>query len=664
MMNKWLKKAILFLSLSILIEVLFFNFQSIISKSYKTYDGNLSVYYGSEFKEQDGQYILDESETTSTIEIYDIEDKINNVYVDFEINGDSQTVKTEYYLSDEGNKDLYLINNNDIIWNNNVLASKYTRIHSYGDVHTILIKINKSEGETLKINSISLNTQRPFFISKVRIIVLFIIMMVISLYLGKDNLLGIRLSNIDNNKKKVLIIGLILIQIIIGLSVGIINKELVDNKYNEQYQLLTDALLKGQVNIDVNVDKKLTELDNPYDVSERLASGTSYEFDTAFYNNKYYVYFGVAPVIMYYLPFKLITNTYLCDYVVNIINFIIFSISFILLAYKVTKKYFKDTPVLIFILLNIVIINSCGALYLLSEPRIYTITILMGLAYSILGLTLWVYSKKKNKLNNLLVILGSLSIGIAIASRPQFGLFAFFAFVIFADEIKDIKNNALSLVLSIIPFIIVGGLLMYYNYIRFGSVFDFGANYNLTFNDMTKRGFEIDRILGGLYYYLAQPLSLSATFPYLNGTTFSSNYVGLIIQEHSFGGLLFICPLTLASLFIFKARKWFDDNKLYIFSIICIIFGLIVIIVDTNMAGLVERYFGDFSIYFLMASSLIILSYINKSEISVNKLYKLLSVVCMCCLVYCFFRLFANTYQALELCNPKIYYKVLSYFLI
>ncbi len=36
--------------------------------------------------------------------------------------------------------------------------------------------------------------------------------------------------------------------------------------------------------------------------------------------------------------------------------------------------------------------------------------------------------------------------------------------------------------------------LMWYNAARFGSPFDFGANYNLTSNDMTHRGFAVGRL--------------------------------------------------------------------------------------------------------------------------------------------------------------------------
>ena len=40
-----------------------------------------------------------------------------------------------------------------------------------------------------------------------------------------------------------------------------------------------------------------------------------------------------------------------------------------------------------------------------------------------------------------------------------------------------------------LPFVIFGAFMMFYNYARFGSVFDFGQNYNLTVMDMTAEHF-------------------------------------------------------------------------------------------------------------------------------------------------------------------------------
>lgn len=661
-MNKYIKKFLLFALISICLEICVFNFESIRSRLYSPHNEELHIYYEDEFIEDNGIHILENNKEFSTIEIYDINDNIKNIYVDFEIEGNTELCKTEYYLADEGTESLYLLNNNDIIWNNNALSSKYLRINSYGSVDSILIKIYKNNDETLKINSISLNVVRPLLISKIRVLVIWMLMVVISLFVGKDNLLNVTYASIKPIYKKMIIAGLILVQIIISLSVGMINKELIDLKYNEQYQKLTDSLITGHTYLDIDVDKRLLELENPYDLGARLDSDTECELDTAFYGGKYYVYFGVAPVIIYYLPFKLISNTYLCDYVVNIINYIILSLSIIFLSKKICEKYFNNIPILIFALLTFLCINASGSLNLLSEPRIYTIPILMALAYSCLGLTLWIYSKKDGKINNLLVALGSLSISIAIGSRPQFGLFAFFALIIFFDEIKQIKKYFISFIWAIVPFVIVGGLLMYYNYIRFDSPFDFGANYNLTLNDMTHRGFKLDRIPSGIFYYLLQTMPLVGTFPYIYNIKVISDYVGNLISEYSFGGLFMIHPFTIASLFILKIRKYFENKKLYVFGLVSIIFGFIIIILDTEMAGLLERYFADFSIYFIFTSLLVILVFINYTSLNKEIIYKILFWLVMISLIYCFFRIFANTYQTLEGCNPKLYYKVASLF--
>lgn len=648
--------------ISIFIEVCFFNFESLRSRIYEPYSSELNIYYETEFKYQDGIYVLNSNESYSTIEIYDIDSNIENIYVDFEIEGSNGLCNVEYLISDEGNAALYLLNNSTITWNSDALSSKYTKINSYGTVHKILIKVYNTYSETIKINSISLNVHRPLFISKIRLIVMVGIMYIASLFLGKNNILDVTFNNIESGKKKLFICVLIFIQIFISVSVGTINDELVQKKYNEQYKELTNSLINGKVNLDIDVDEKLLKLENPYDLSSRLESGTEYNHDTAFYKGKYYVYFGVAPVIIYYLPYKLITGIYLCDYIVNIIDFIILSISIIFLFKNICEKYFKNTPVIIYGLLSLIAINACGSISLLSEPRIYTVPILMALAYACLGLCLWVNSKKENKINNWLVALGSLSIGIAIASRPQFGLFAFFAFVIFFDEIKNIRHNIVPFIFALAPFIIVGSLLMYYNYIRFESPFDFGANYNLTLNDMTHRGFRLDRILDGLFYYLFQPQPLQGTFPYVSQVKVSSDYVGNLIKEYSFGGLFFIHPVTSASLLLYKSKKNFKDKKLFYFGLISIIFGLIIVVLDTQMAGLLERYFADFSIYFIFASLLVILSFIDVTNLNKEKLYKILFVICALSFVYCFFRLFAETYQPLSECSPKTYYKVLSLF--
>ena len=66
---------------------------------------------------------------------------------------------------------------------------------------------------------------------------------------------------------------------------------------------------------------------------------------------------------------------------------------------------------------------------------------------------------------------------------------------------KSIKET-LALLLPVLPVAIA---VCWYNQARFGSIFEFGATYSLTSNDMNLRGFNMDRLLRGLYCFLLQP---------------------------------------------------------------------------------------------------------------------------------------------------------------
>lgn len=662
-MKKIYKNILIAVIISIFLELCFFNFDSIRSKSYKPLEEQPDFYYETNFIEKDGSYVLNEKETFSTIEIYNINDVVNNLYVDFDIQGKTQLARVEYYISDDGNADLYIGNDKtNLYWNQNALSTKYTTINAYGNTRTLLIKIFKEKGETLTINHISFNETKPFFISKIRLLIFTTLFFIISLFIGKYNYLSYTFENTSKNIKYIVIDILIIIQLITAFSISSINTYLVDEvQTNEQYKLLTNAFINGRVDVDLEVDEKLKNLENPYDITQRLKEKVGYNFDTAYYKGKYYIYFGAAPVVLYYLPFKLLTGAYINDSIVNTINFTILSLSIIFLLYKIIKDNFTKTPILFYGLLSIFAIDTCGALTLLAEPLIYTIPILCALAYSSLGLCLWTYSIKKDKsINCILAFLGSLAIGIAIGSRPQFGLFAFFALIIFFDQIKDIKHNIKPFICAIIPFIIVGSLMMYYNYARFGSPFDLGANYNLTFNDMTKRGMKISRVGDGIFFYLLQPISLISLFPYITQVTFVTKYVGMLIHEFSFGGLFFINPITILSLFVIKVKKHLTNKKQYYTAILSLIFGFIVVLLDTQMAGLVERYFFDISIYFIISSIIVVLAYINSHDN--QNVLKLLFFFALFALLFSVLRLFALDYQSLDICNPKLYYKVLSLF--
>ena len=108
------------------------------------------------------------------------------------------------------------------------------------------------------------------------------------------------------------------------------------------------------------------------------------------------------------------------------------------------------------------------------------------------------------------------------------------------------KQGITEAIAFVLPVILVALGLMAYNAVRFGSPFDFGANYNLTSNDMTHRGFRIGRLAPALFtYFLSLPV-VQAVFPYLAGTKMQTNFMGMTITEVFYGGALVSLPLLWA----------------------------------------------------------------------------------------------------------------------
>ena len=101
-------------------------------------------------------------------------------------------------------------------------------------------------------------------------------------------------------------------------------------------------------------------------------------------------------------------------------------------------------------------------------------------------------------------------------SRPQLLVGSLLALPLFMGILKKENRRELWKLLALaLPYLGIAAFLMYYNYARFGSALDFGANYNLTTNDMTRRGFVPGRIPLGIFTYLLQPPKINARFPFL-----------------------------------------------------------------------------------------------------------------------------------------------------
>lgn len=572
----------------------------------------------------DSEYIIDDN---SYLEIRDINQNIKNVYLNVQTSKEKErnVLTIRLNMIDEGSKDFYSVNNRII----SPLLDKcnYISVYPYGNLKTLRLTFPNEKGTTITVENIILNQPVPMFFSFGRILVMCFLYFIIHalFFTPYDTYYQ------SNSKKQLLTSGLILL-----LSVAIIFPlTLIGNDNSglatmDKYTDLTHALANGTVYLDVDVDERLLTAENPYDRAERrsLEIG-NYMWDYAYYNGKIYVYFGVAPVILTYLPYYLLTDTDLAHEIPYMIFLISLMIGTFLLVNVLVKKHCSKIPLKLYYLFQVTFMLGVGTLIFAKRICIYNMAIMAAVDFTVWGLYLWLnYSLERENRKKWMVLVGSLCMALVAGCRPQLLLASFLALPIFAEqwsiifkEIKEKKNigrHMLLLAAFCLPYIIVAAFLMWYNAARFGSPFEFGATYNLTTNDVTKRGFHLARFIPGIWTYLFQPASLNIEFPYIGITQFQTAYQGRTIRESCIGGI-FATNIILFPCFLFyKYRAKLREKKVFLFTCISLIGAFVIACANVQMGGLLTRYIADFSILFYLAAFIIIFTWIDEYYTQTN----------------------------------------------
>ncbi len=627
--NKYIQTFIKYFSyallISLVLETTIFNYRHYESLIFKN---NTKV----DFK-------LITEEKSTYIEIKNINKKVNNIYLDI-TSPEKLGLKTTIFLTDEANNLYYKAGTHTYL--NFIKNSNYIRIHTSGKSNNIKIEIKpinvsdktKSKiNKNFKINEIKINEKVPILINNVRLILCFIISLVLLIVFKKSNLYDIKFNS---KKAKLLYLILIILSSIAVIKISTYNKytnSVTQMNYNlSQYKNLAEALKEKHFYLNLPVSDKLLALDNPYDRNLRnseLEAGKDYYWDYAFYNNKYYSYFGVVPCLLTYLPYFLITGSHLPNNIGVSLSVIFLIISCFYLLYQIINKYFNKTSMIHYLILTMFLILTSGITLALSDVIFYYIPIIFGISFACLGLGFYLKSTSYDKLKIKYLFLGSLCMALIAGCRPQLLLSSFFAIPIFWKYFKNkelfSKKSLKETLIFIVPFIIIAIFLMYYNYARFNSPFDFGANYNLTTNDMTKRGIVFDRVFLGLYSYLFETARINVIFPFIHGHHIATSYIGITINERMFGGYFFTNIICLLSLFILKFKNMIKNKPLYHIALLSPIFAIIIIIADTQMAGILARYICDFAWLFTLSTIIIILTLLKENKL--NKTIKNLIIV-------------------------------------
>jgi hypothetical protein len=638
---KLAKNVAILVAVAFLLEVFVFNFNYFRSAGYSTINLKNQIELSTN---QNEQFKL--TSVNHVIEFSDLNTEVKNIMLNFDNSQTAQDFTVKVQFTDEAHLTYfdsteYTVGIPETTVSTKSWESMYINLNTAGKVSNLRIEITGDDvSYPIYLNTIYLNAHHPFNFVKLRFALTFFIMLMV--YMFRPNSAIYRLSIVENPRKckaaiilcngvEILLVSALLFfgSNLVGVAsssynygewdgVSLINTYEAGGDNAQQYAHLARAMAKGQLYLDDEPPQWLQDMDTPYDKGARdqaqKETGEDYLFDVAYYDGHYYVYFGVVPVLLFYLPFYLITG---CDFPTAIgvlIAIVMFVLGCSALLHRFAYYHFKRVNLGIYLLLQICLVSCCGILYLIKFPTFYSLPIACGLAFSVWGLYFWMRGRAPgHKCAN--YVAGSLCMALVAGCRPQLLLLSFLAFPLFwrayiSKRRICTKEGICEFICLIAPYLIVAAGIMLYNHARFGSFTDFGANYNLTVNDMTKRGWNIGRLAPAFFSYFLQPPNIVGVFPFIQAADFSTTYMGQTIKEVTFGGIFACLPILWVLLFVRPVVRLRNSQRssrtISGVIITLLISGVVIALVDAEMAGILQRYYADFSFMFLAAAVLVI----------------------------------------------------------
>lgn len=628
------------LAIAALLEVFLFNMNFFRTMGYEeiSLDSRLQL-------SQDSQGYYRLTEFQHTMEFSNLDTEVHNIYFDFMEQQPAQLLQFQIQFTDEAHQSYfntteYTVGVPVVDVSTKSKESEYVHLSPSGKVGSLRIElVSEDASYPVKLEGLYLNAPEPFTFNFLRFIAAFLVLFLVWTFRPRSRIYAITIKDSPVFTKRAIIAAVIVEAYIasafllfgsnlVGISTKVYNygewdQKSIVNTYDaggdnaQQYAMLARAMAEGHLYLDEEPPQWLQELDDPYDKAARdemvKATGEDYLFDTAYYDGHYYVYFGVVPELLFYLPFYLLTGADFPTAIGVWLALIAFILGCTALLDRFARYHFRRVSLGVFLLLQIPLVLCSGVLYLVKFPNFYSLPIMCGLAFSVWGLYLWVRGRSSSR-PELCYLAGSLCMALVAGCRPQLLVLSLLAFPLFWRHF--IKERAITtgaglrqFCCLIAPYAVVAAGLMGYNVARFGSPTDFGANYNLTVHDMPKRGLSAGRIAPALFAFLIQPPTVDGTFPFLLPAIFSSTYMGETVREATYGGAFACLPVLWILVFarpILRLRIA-ERSTHTIAGVIGILLasGVLVALFDAELAGILQRYFADFSFMFLAAAVLL-----------------------------------------------------------
>ncbi len=335
--------------------------------------------------------------------------------------------------------------------------------------------------------------------------------------------------------------------------------------YGIYYDWLSDAFRAGQLHVQKLPNPELLTKENPYDPRHaRLWIG-----DLSLHNGKYYLYWGPVPAAIQGAVKEIFSiNRSIGDQYLVFLHISMAGLSAAFLVFRMATKLFSrlPLPVICLAMLTVAFINP--VLHSLTNGNVYLVAIAGAQGFFMLGLLLAfeaiVNSGSGWRKRLLLLACGSISFGLAMGCRasiaPAVIVSAFASgFLLEPWRKSSWERRFTGLAAALVPTGLAGLGLLYYNWVRFDDLLEFGTN--LQTGPFPFR-FDTKDIPVNLYTYFLRPPALSCHFPYLFQEWFPApDFPGFLTRPEGYllnepvVGILLASPLVLIIPFAFAIKR-------------------------------------------------------------------------------------------------------------
>lgn len=372
--------------------------------------------------------------------------------------------------------------------------------------------------------------------------------------------------------------------------------------YRDYYNLLTSGFLKGHLSLDVPSDPFLATLRNPWDPSQRAGHGLH---DASYYQGKYYIYFGVSPVVLLFLPARVITGLDV-DQGFSCLAFAwvgLAASAFLVLA--VGRRHFPGAPWWAAPLAVLGLGLADTMPILLRRPNIWEVPITCAYACFMVGLC-FLYGSLHWRRRWICLGIASTALGLAVGARPTYLLGCAALLVPPAFWMREAgglrsawadrawRAGALA---AVLPAAAIGAGLAAYNFERFGRIAEFGQTYQMFGGDgSTAEFFNWRYLLYGLRVYWLTPAHWSPYFPFVGVVDLPQAPPGQMGAEDPYG-ILPNMPFVLAALALVAPvgrGTGGGDGRLRAFCLAVAVCAAATAVTVTSFGGVTNRYMVDF----------------------------------------------------------------------